>query len=68
MEKIYVQRKVEVWVEDVYKVEEINDETIESAVNYELDPDSCDILWDTQIDLGPIEVYDHNNNLLKTYE
>jgi len=68
MEKIYVQRKVEVWVEDVYKVEEINDETIEAAINYELDPDSSDVLWDTQIDLGPIEVYDHNNNLLKKYE
>ena len=34
MEKIYVQRKVEVWVEDTYKVEEINDETIEAAINY----------------------------------
>ena len=68
MEKIYVQRKIEVWVEDIYKVEEINDETIEAAVNYELDPDSSDVLWDTQIDLGPIEVYDRNNNLLKKYE
>ena len=68
MEKIYVQRKIEVWVEDIYKVEEINDETIEAAVNYELDPDSSDVLWDTQIDLGPIEVYDRNNNLLKKNE
>ena len=66
MEKIYVQRKVEVWVEDIYKVEEINDETIEAAINYDLDPDTSDVLWDTQIDLGPIEVYDRNNNLLKT--
>lgn len=68
MEKIYVQRKIEVWVEDIYKVEEINDETIEAAINYELDLDSNDVLWDTQIDLGLTEVYDHNNNLLKTYE
>ena len=28
MEKIYVQRKIEVWIEEVYKVEEINDTTI----------------------------------------
>ena len=68
MEKIYVQRKVEVWVEDIYRVEEINDETIEAAINYELDVDSSDVLLDTQIDLGPIEVYDRNNNLLKSYE
>ena len=68
MEKIYVQRKVEVWVEDVYKVEEINDETIEAAINYDLDIYESYVLWDTQIDLGPVEVYDRNNNLLNTYE
>lgn len=62
MEKIYVQRKVEVWVEDVYKVEEINDETIEAAINYDLDVDESETLWETQIDLGPVEVYDRNQN------
>lgn len=62
MEKIYVQRKVEVWVEDIYRVEEINDETIESAINYGLDPDDSEVLWETLIDLGPVEVYDKNRN------
>ena len=62
MEKFYVQRKVEVWVEDIYKVEEINDETIEAAINYDLDPDDSEVLWETQIDLGPVEVYDENWN------
>ena len=65
MEKIYVQHKVEVWVEDIYRVEEINDETIEAAINYDLDSDDNEVLWETQIDLGPIQVFDHNNNLLK---
>ena len=65
MEKIYVQRKVEVWIEDIYRVEEINDETIEAAINYDLDPDDSEVLWETQIDLGPVQVFDHNNNLLK---
>jgi hypothetical protein len=65
MEKIYVQRKIEVWVEDIYRVEEINDETIEAAINYDLDPDDSEVLWETQIDLGPVQVFDHNNNLLK---
>ena len=61
MEKIYVQRKIEVWVEDIYKVEEINDKIIESAINYDLDVDESETLWDTLIDLGPVEVYDHHN-------
>lgn len=65
MEKIYVQRKVEVWVEDIYRVEEINDETIEAAINYDLDSDNSEVLWESQIDLGPVQVFDHNNNLLK---
>lgn len=65
MEKIYVQRKVEVWIEDIYRVEEINDETIEAAINYDLDVDNSEVLWESQIDLGPVQVFDHNNNLLK---
>ena len=65
MEKIYVQRKIEVWIEDIYRVEEINDETIEAAINYDLDVDNSEVLWESQIDLGPVQVFDHNNNLLK---
>lgn len=68
MHKIYVQRKVEVWVEDVYRVEEINDKTIEAAIDYDLNPDTSDVLWETQVDLGPIQVFDYNYNLLKEYE
>lgn len=62
MEKIYIQRKVEVWIEDIYCVEEINDNIIQDAINYDLDPDDSDVLWETQIDLGPIEIYDKNRN------
>ena len=61
MEKICVQRKIEVWIEDIYRVEEINDEIIESAINYDLDPDDSDVLWETQVDLGPVEVFDQHN-------
>jgi len=64
MEKIYIQRKVEVWVIDIYRVEEINDEIIELAINYDLDPDDSDVLWETQIDLGPVEVFDQHNKKL----
>jgi hypothetical protein len=62
MERICVQRKVEVWIEDFYRVEEINNEIIESAINCDLDPDDSDVLWETQIDLGPVEVYDEHQN------
>jgi len=62
MKKLYVQRKIEVWVVDIYRVEEINDEIIESAIMYDLDPDDSDVLWETQIDLGPVEVYDEHRN------
>lgn len=64
MKRLYVQRKVEVWVEEVYRVEEINDDTINAAVNYDIDPDYTETLWETQTDLGPVEVYDCNSNLL----
>ena len=39
MERIYVQRKVEVWIEEVFTVEEINDTTINDAIEYNLDVD-----------------------------
>lgn len=64
MKKIYVQRKVEVWVEDVYEVEEINDEIIDRALDYDLDVDVSEVLWETQIDLGPVEVYDEQRKLI----
>lgn len=64
MKKIYVQRKIEVWVEDVYKVNEINDEIIEAAINYAIDVDESETLWETQVDLGPVEVYDEQRNLI----
>lgn len=64
MEKICIQRKIEVWVEDFYIVEEINDETIEAAINYDLDPNDSDVIWETQIDLGPVEVYDEHHKII----
>ena len=64
MKKIYVQRKIEVWVEDVYEVEEINDEIIDRALDYDLDIDASEVLWESQIDLGPVEVYDEQHNLI----
>ena len=64
MKKIYVQRKVEVWVQEIYEVEEINDTTINDAIEYNLDVDEEETLWETQIDLGPVEVYDNKRNII----
>ena len=64
MERIYVQRRVEVWIEDIYCVEKINDKTIQDAINYDLDPDDSDVLWESQIDLGPVKVYDDKWNII----
>jgi type III secretion system FlhB-like substrate exporter len=64
MEKIYVQRKIEVWVQETYNVEEISDEIIEAAIDYDIDVDEEETLWETQVDLGPVEVYDENHKVI----
>lgn len=64
MEKLIVQRKVEVWIEDTYHVEEINKETIQKAIDYDIDYDESETLYDTMENLGIVEVYDENWNLL----
>ena len=66
MPKICVQRKVEVWVEDSFTVDEINDDIIQQAIDYELPFEDSDTLWDTQVELGPIEVYDGHGKLIYT--
>ena len=63
--KIYVQRKVEVWIEDIYHVEDLSEETLEKAINNGLDYEESDTLWDTMVELGPVQIYDENRNLIK---
>lgn len=64
MKRIYVQRKIEVWVEDTYEVDEINQDSIDNAIDYNLDSINSEVLWETEEDLGPIEVYDEDLNLV----
>lgn len=61
MQKIFVQRKIVVWVEDSYTVDEITDESIQAAIDYDLDADNTEVLWESQEDLGLVEVYDQHN-------
>ena len=62
--KVRLQRKVEVWVEEVYDIDDINLETIENLINYENDCYEVDTLWETQEDLGPVEIYDEDWNVI----
>ena len=60
--KIIVQRKVEVWIEETYDVEDKSQ--IQDAIDYDLEYNELDVLWETQEDSGSIEVYDENWKLL----
>lgn len=68
MEKIYVQRRIEGWVVDTYEVEDLSEKTIQDAINYNLDADESDTLWETLLDLGPVEVFDEKFNKIYTNE
>lgn len=63
--KLLVQRLVKIWVEDTYEVDEINEDIIDKAIDYEIDSKSSEILWDTLVDEYEVEVYDENFNLLR---
>jgi len=56
--KIKVQRKVNIWIEESYDIE--NESQIQDAIDYNLDYYNIETLWETQEDLGPVEVFDEN--------
>ena len=63
--KFLVQRLVKIWMEDTYEVDEINEDIIDKAIDYEIDSKSSEILLDTLVDEYEVEVYDENFNLLR---
>ena len=64
---IKVQRKVNIWIEESYDIE--NESQIQDAINYDLDHYNIETLWETQEDLGPVEVFDENwNSIYNNYE
>ena len=65
--KIKVQRQVNIWIEESYDIE--NESQIQDAINYDLDYYNIETLWETQEDLGPVEVFDENwNSIYNNYE
>lgn len=64
---IKVQRKVNIWIEESYDIE--NESQIQDTINYDLDCYNIETLWETQEDLGPVEVFDENwNSIYNNYE
>ena len=65
--KIKVQRNVNIWIEESYDIE--NKSQIQDAIDYNLDYYNIETLWETQKDLGPVEVFDENwNSIYNNYE
>lgn len=62
--KVKLQRKVEVWIEETYEVDNTNQETLQDLIEYEKECDEVEPLWETQEDLGPVEIYDEDWNCL----
>ena len=60
--KITVQRLVEVWIEETYNIDD--ESQVQDAINHDIEYDELDVLWETEDDLGSIEVYDENWKLL----
>ena len=62
--RVRLQRKVEVWIEETYDVEEVTPEVIQDLVDYNKECYSVEPLWETQEDVGPIEIYNENWDLI----
>ena len=65
--KIRVRRLIEIYCDDYYDVDEINDKIIQRCIedDFTLFSES-DPQWDSFNDISG-EVYDEDDNLLKTY-
>lgn len=62
--KIRVQRLVKVWVEETYDVKELSDQTLTDIIDYGQETDDVETLWETQSDLGPVDIYTNDRKTL----
>lgn len=65
MERIKVQRPINVWIEETYLVENIDRETLEAAINYEIEVEDSEVLWDTMEETGSCQIW--NEDFSKQY-
>jgi hypothetical protein len=57
--RVYVQRQVQVWIEEKYDIENDDQETLEDlAENKDLKYEwlDCEVLWESQEDLGKVDI------------
>lgn len=57
--RVYVQRQVQVWIEEKYDIENDDQETLENlAENKDLKYEwlDCEVLWESQEDLGKVDI------------
>lgn len=66
--KIKIQRLVEVWVEDTYEVDNLDSDTLQQAVEYNICSEENEVLWDTMVDRGPYEIYDEKYYLIEKHK
>ena len=66
--KIKIQRLVEVWVEDTYEVDNLDSDTLQQAVEYNICSEENEVLWDTMVDRGPYEIYDEKYHLIEKHK
>ena len=62
--KVRLQRKVKVWIKEVYEIENTNLETFQDLIGYEKECYEVEPLWETQEDLGLVEIYDEDWNVI----
>ena len=63
-----IQKPCNVWIEEIYEVDEYNPEVLEKIREFEIDPTYVETLWDTMKETGPFEVFDNNYNLIDKYD
>ena len=65
MEKIKVLRPINVLVKETYLVENIDQETLEAVINYEIEVEDSEVLWDTMEEIGNCQIW--NEDFSKQY-
>lgn len=65
--RVYVQRQVQLWIEEKYDIENDDQKTLEElAENKDLKYEWLDVevLWESQEDLGKVDILNSNGEII----
>lgn len=65
--RVYVQRQVQIWIEEKYDIESDDQETLENlAENKDLKYEwlDCEVLWESQEDLGKVDILNSDGEII----